>query len=140
MRKTSDLDVLRRVPLFEGLSKPQLRYVLRETKEEPFSPGQTIVREGTSGGRFYLILEGRAKVIINNRSRRTLGPGDFFGELSLIDREPRSATVQAETHIRALSIASWNFLALLQEHWSMGHKVMVELSKRIRALDRSLTH
>lgn len=134
-----DLEFLARVPLFEGLSKADLRRILAETKEELYSSQQTIVREGSAGGRFYLILEGRGNVVINNRKVGKLGPGDYFGEMSLIDKQPRSATVVAETNIRALSLASWNFLALLEEHWALTRKVMSGLCSRIRTLDRSTT-
>lgn len=140
MPKRSELSILRSVPLFEGMSDRNLRVVLREAKEDVFSPGQTIVKEGQAGGRFYVIIEGRAAVLTGSRKRATLGSGAFFGEISLLDRGTRSATVTAETHIRALSIASWNFLSLLEENWGMARKVLVQLCARIRNLERSLTH
>lgn len=132
--------LLAEVPLFEGLSKKELKTVLKESEEEDFNSGQIIVAEGKSGGRFYLILEGRAKVLAGTRTKAILRTGDFFGEMSIIDKQPRTATVQADTYVRTLSIASWNFLALMEENFSLAHKVMSHLTERIRENDRSLTH
>lgn len=134
-----DISVLQKVPLFEGLSRNHLKSILRETQLETIPAGQVVVAEGMPGGRMFLILEGLAKVSVGGRKRATLGPGDFFGEMSLFDKGPRSATVTAETGIRALSLASWNFLALLQEHWPMNQKVLHVLASRVRELERSIT-
>lgn len=128
------------VPLFEGLSKKELKAVLKEAEEEDFNEGQNIVVEGRSGGRFYLILEGRAKVLVGDRAKTTLRAGDFFGEMSIIDKQPRTATVRSETYVRTLSIASWNLLALMEENFPIALKIMRHLSERIREHDRSVTH
>jgi CRP/FNR family cyclic AMP-dependent transcriptional regulator len=138
--RANKVDLLSSVPLFEGLSKKELRTVVKEAEEEVFNPGRDIVAEGKSGGRFYLIVSGRAKVSQGGRGRATLGPGDFFGEMSILDKGPRSATVTADSRVEALSIASWNFLALMQENFSIARKVMQHLSERIREKERSLTH
>jgi CRP/FNR family cyclic AMP-dependent transcriptional regulator len=132
--------MLARVPLFEGLSKKEIKRVASECNEETFNEGQNIVDEGKSGGRFYLIIDGQAKVISRNRTRTTLGPGDFFGEISIIDGGPRSATVRADGYVRALSIASWNFLSVMEENFPIARKVMEQLCDRIREHDKSLTH
>jgi CRP/FNR family cyclic AMP-dependent transcriptional regulator len=132
--------MLAKVPLFEGLSKKEIRRVAKEFKEEHFNAGQNIVVQGKSGGRFYLIVDGRAKVISGNRTRATLGPGDFFGEISIIDNHPRSATVLADEYVRAMSIASWNFLSVMEENFSIAKKVMQRLCERIREHEKSLTH
>lgn len=140
MAKTSADNFLGKVPLFEGLTKKELKSVLRECEEEVFSQGQDIVVQGKSGGRFFLILEGRAKVTIGGRARGTLGPGDAFGEISIIDKKPRSATVTAETPIKALAITSWNFLSILQENWPITNKILQQLCARVRENEKSVTH
>lgn len=140
MPKRDKLSVLKSVPLFEGLAKTNLRSIAREMQEEVYSPGQTIVKKGDPGGRFFVVLEGRAKVVVGNRTRAKLGPGDFFGEMSVIDRAPRSASVVAETHITGLSLASWNLLATLEENWPITKKVLVALSERVRDLENDVTH
>lgn len=137
MTKKRAIDVLGKVPLFHGLSKRELEHIFRETEEETFSAGTRIVSEGESGGRFFVLLEGRASVSIGDRKRGRLGPGDFFGEMSLIDGQPRSATVTADSYVVARSIAPWNFLALLEENWPMNRKVLVALTRRIREMEKS---
>lgn len=137
--KSQKLEALKRVPLFEGLSGAELKYILGETQEVMYSPGQTIVAEGQPGGRFYLIAEGQAKVTVGGRKRRNLGPGDYFGEMSLLAGGARTATVTAESHVKALAIASWNFLALMEEHFSMTRKIMGHLCRRISTLERATT-
>lgn len=135
--KGRELEVLRRVPLFEGLTAKDLKVIHGATQEERFGPGSDMVKEGDPGGRFYVILSGEAKVVVGGKTRKTLKPGDYFGEMSLIDREPRAATVTATAEVRALSIASWNFLVLLEENWKLTTKVLSLLSKRVRELERS---
>lgn len=138
--KDRKLDALGKVPLLGGLSGPELRTVARAAREETFVTGGEIVREGGQGGRFYLILTGRAKVVVGGRSRRTLYPGDFFGELTVIDSGPRSASVVAETDLGVLSLSPTEFFGLLQDHWSITRKLLVALSGRLRAAEKSTTH
>ncbi|MCA1839787.1 MAG: cyclic nucleotide-binding domain-containing protein [Actinomycetota bacterium] len=127
------------VSLFQGLSKADLKRVLKEFEEQSFSEGQTIVAEGQSGGRFYVVLNGRVDVVIGGKKKKQLSSGASFGEMSLIDSQPRSATVIAATHVDTLAIASWNFLALLEENFTITKKVMGQLTKRVRELDKALT-
>ncbi|HVE91840.1 MAG TPA: cyclic nucleotide-binding domain-containing protein [Actinomycetota bacterium] len=138
--KKEGLKLLKSVPLFEGLSGAELKRLLAETEERYFSPGQDLVVEGQKGGPFFLITEGRAKLIMGGRTRKTLGPGAAVGEMSLIDGLPRSATVRADTNIKALAIKSWNFLAILEESWPITKKIMAELSRRVRALEKVEPH
>jgi len=131
----SDLEMLQKVPIFSELSKKHIKFVLKESNPELFSPGQTIVKQGDPGGRFFVIFEGLADVLQGNRKKAKLGAGDYFGEMSVLDRHPRSATVQADTHVRGVSLASWNFLALVEENPSMAKNLLTHLSKRVRALE-----
>lgn len=135
-----NLDILASVPLFAGLAKKELRHLLNETQEERFPAGKVIVTEGGQGGRFFVIVSGRASVISGKKVIATLGSGDSFGEVSIIDKGPRTATVKAETELRALTITSWNFLALLEENWTMTRKILVQLCDRIRRFDVSPTN
>lgn len=134
-----DMSLLQKIPLFQGMSKAHLRSLLKQTNLEKFPSGKVIVAEGDPGGRMFLILDGLAKVSVKGRNRTTLGPGDFFGEISLLDKGPRSATVTAETSVEALSLTSWNFLSLMQEHWTMNAAVLRSLAQLVRHLDRSPT-
>ena len=137
--KQSELDLLAGVDLFQGLSKKELRAIADMAKEMHFSPGQRVVTEGEEGGRFHLILDGKAKVTLGGRTRNVLGPGDYFGEISLIDGGPRSATVTAETPLRTMALAEWNFRPLLKEVPTIAPKVLVEMCRRLRSNEKQLT-
>lgn len=126
------------VKLFESLSQRELKHVLDVTKELSFPAGKDVVVAGEVGGRFYLILDGQARVKVGGRTRQILGAGDHFGEISLIDKGPRMATVTAETPLRALTIAPFNFTPLLEQP-AIARKLLVEMCNRFRALDRSVT-
>lgn len=132
--------MLRSVPIFEGLSEKELRSVVETGKEIQYAAGHRIVQEGATGVGFHLILDGRARVTIGGDQVASVGPGDYFGEMSLIDGGPRSATVEAETELRTLSLTSWEFMPLLDGNPTIGRKMLVELSRRLRAAERSHTH
>ena len=133
------LDALRAVPLFAQLPDRELKLVGRTAREEGFVAGEELVSEGKPAGPMFVILDGKATVIVNGKERASLGAGDFFGEMALIDREPRSATVRADSDVTALAISSWDFLALLKESWELTHQVLTALAGRVRELDKSVS-
>jgi CRP-like cAMP-binding protein len=135
MAKKNAEDVLKSVPLFEGLSKGELKDIAAQAREELYSPGQEIITEGQSGGPFFCITEGRADILVGGKKVGEYGPGSSFGEMALIEGTTRSATIRADTHVKALAITSWNFLALLQDNWDMTKKILATLSKRVRDLE-----
>ena len=108
------LDMLGAVELFSECSKKELGQILAVAKEIDFEAGQNICVQGEPSGRFYLILEGSVAVKRNGRTRATLGVGDYFGEIALIDGEPRTATCTAVTPVNTLAIAQFNFVPLMQ--------------------------
>ena len=140
MAKKDTLAMLSSVPLFDGLSKRELNTILNVAKEIEFDEGHAVVEEGATGVGFHLILEGEVAVLVGGRKRATLGAGNYFGEMSLIDGGPRSATVKTATPVRTLAITSWAFLPLIDKSPSIAKKMLQEMSKRLRALERSLTH
>lgn len=133
-------ELLATVPLFEGLTRRELESILSAAKDVEVEPGKHIVEQGESGLGFHLILEGTCKVVVNGDEIVSLGRGDYFGEMSLIDGGPRSATVIAETRVRTLSLTSWTFLPLLDENPSIAKKLLIEMSRRLRAAERSIKH
>lgn len=138
MQATGQLvDLLGHVALFEGLPNKSLKRIIEMAGERQYPPGEELTEQETKGARFHLILEGSAKVVVNGRTRRRLGPGDTLGEIALIDGQPRTATVVAETEVRTLTIASWNFRGLLREEPDVALKVMTELARRVRELEKS---
>jgi CRP/FNR family cyclic AMP-dependent transcriptional regulator len=140
MAKKDTLAMLKTVPLFEGLSRRELQQIMKVAKEIEFDEGHAIVEEGATGVGFHLILDGEAHVLVGRKRRATLRPGDYFGEMSLIDGGPRSATVKTAKPTRTLALTSWAFLPLLDRSPSIARKLLLEMSKRLRNLERSLTH
>ena len=90
------------MPLFAGLEKRDLERIADSFKERNYSAGDTIAGEGQGGAGFFIIAEGTAKVTVQGEDRATLGPGDYFGEIALIDEGARTATVTAETDMKML--------------------------------------
>ena len=130
--KEARIAALRGVPLLSSLSRQDLSRILELGREQEFRKGAVITKAGNQARDFYLILEGRTRLTVPGRRSATLGPGDYFGEMSVLDGEPRSATIEALTHVLALRIGRTHFLAMLDEFGSVGRKMLVEMSKRVR--------
>ena len=139
-KRANPTALLAAVPLFEELSKKDLKELLETSKEVSFAPGRTIVEEGTTGVAFHMITAGTARVSVKGRTKAKLNAGDYFGEISLLDRGPRSATVTAETEVHTLTIASWNFMALIDHSPALARKLLAGLCKRIRETEKSAAH
>jgi CRP/FNR family transcriptional regulator, cyclic AMP receptor protein len=133
------IELLGSVPIFCSLTSRQLKAVAQSMKVMRFKEGQELTREGEHDARFYLILEGTAKVTVKGRKRAQLGPGDYLGEMAVIDRQPRSATVTAETEVVTLSCAGWNFESVLRKNPGVAMSVLREMSKRLRTAENSPT-
>jgi CRP/FNR family cyclic AMP-dependent transcriptional regulator len=130
------IPLLATVPLFGDLSARELTEVLGAGKDIEFPAGRMIVEEGSIGTDFYLILSGDATVSKGGRVIRRLRPGDFFGEISLLDGGPRSATVVAEGHVLAFRLNRPVMLRLLDRERSIARKVLLEVIKRLRSAER----
>jgi CRP-like cAMP-binding protein len=107
-------------------------------QESYFQPGQIIVTQGTPGQAFYLILGGRVEIVRGNTSLGAFGPGDFFGEMSLLDQAPRSATIRAIDETQCLMLSGWDFKSLLERQPSIAIKLLEVLSRRLRVADERL--
>src|SRR5881398_577158 len=130
---------LERVPLFEDCSLRQLRAVADIASVVEVPERTVLTRAGEPGDEFFIIIDGTALVTLSAQKRHRIQPGEFFGEMSLLDGEPRSATVKAETDLRVLVISRVNFWQLLREVPELTQKMLVNLSRRIRELETNLT-
>jgi len=130
-------DALIDVPLFAGLSKRHLRHIAGLCEEVQFAEGTSLAEEGKPGDSFYVLLEGEAKVIRSGRRLDRLIPGDFFGEIALIDGGPRTASVVATTPVTTLTISRKRFRKMLEEDASIVLAMLEELAKRLRNNERS---
>jgi CRP/FNR family transcriptional regulator, cyclic AMP receptor protein len=128
------LQRLRAVPLFEGMSDKELQDVLGRTRVVEHDGGE-MIEEGRGGVGFHLILDGTVTVLQGGGVRGTLGPGDYFGEISMIDGLPRSATVRPDGPVRTLSLAAWNFDPLLDAHPAMARAMLLGLCQHVRAAE-----
>jgi CRP-like cAMP-binding protein len=139
-RDDAVLDLLRKVEIFADVRPKQLRLIRSMGKEVFFEPGDTLTREGEKGGRLFLILEGEAKVYFGarTRARTTLGAGDVVGEMSLLDGEPRTASVIAATDVHTWSLTSFNFRPILRENPKMMEHLLLILCRRLRTTERSM--
>jgi CRP/FNR family cyclic AMP-dependent transcriptional regulator len=125
------------VPFFSGLDEKKLKTIAAQGKELTYKEGGTIVDEGTMGVGFYLILDGKAEVRKGAKLLATLGKGQFFGEMSIIDEKPRSADVVAVAPTRCWALTSWAFGSLVKSHPEIALMMLKEMVKRLRAAQSS---
>jgi CRP-like cAMP-binding protein len=128
------------VPLFQGISDESMARLADVTGEVDFEPGQFIVMQGQVGTGLYVILDGSARVIRGTDELALLGPNDFFGELSVIDQQPRGASVQAVDKTRCLALASWDLLELLETDPKLALNMIRGMVARIREAGDHLRH
>ena len=132
MTKAEITELLTRVPLFSGCSQREIAAIARAAKEVNRREGAVLARTGEPGVGFFLLVDGKADVLVNGRKRGTLGPGDFFGEISLLDGGPRSADVVAATDVVMLGLTAWVFRGVLEQYPSISQKMLVTLASRLR--------
>jgi CRP/FNR family cyclic AMP-dependent transcriptional regulator len=124
--------VLARLPLFEGISSDSLARLTAVVGEQDFAAGGFIVRQGQVGTGLYVVLSGRVRVVRGSDELAVLVPGDFFGELAVIDQRPRGASVEAVEPTRCLALASWDLLELLEHDPKLSLNLIRGLVARIR--------
>jgi CRP/FNR family transcriptional regulator, cyclic AMP receptor protein len=126
-------ELLRQVPLFADFDKGDLDRLARSFKERTFEAGSAVAEEGRGGAGFFVIGSGEATVSVRGNEHGKLGPGDYFGEIALIDEGARSATITADSDLHCYGITSWEFRPLVVSNASMAWKLLENLAKRLRA-------
>ena len=134
----SNEEFLGRVPIFANCTTDEISAISGVAQESFFAPGQIIVTQGTPGQAFYMITAGRVEILRDGVSLGAFGPGDFFGEMSLLDSAPRSATIRALDPVSCLMLSSWDFKSLLERHPSIAIKLLEVLSRRLRVADERI--
>jgi CRP-like cAMP-binding protein len=127
------VELLRRVPLFADFDKGDLERLARSFKDRTFEAGSAVAEEGRGGAGFFVIESGEGTVSVRGSEHGKVGPGDYFGEIALIDEGPRSATITADSDLRCYGITSWEFRPLVESNASMAWKLLETLAKRLRA-------
>jgi CRP-like cAMP-binding protein len=132
----ASLELLRRVPLFNGLDDKHLKRLGESFTDRPFTAGQELVTEGSGGVGFFVIETGEARVSVEGEPRADLGPGDYFGEIALIDGGLRTATVTALSDGKICGMTSWQFRPLVEDNASIAWPLLEALARRTRELEQ----
>jgi CRP-like cAMP-binding protein len=131
---------LERVELFKGLPADAMRRIAERCGEIDFPPGRHIVTQGMIGNGLYIVVAGRARVVKGDEVVAELGPGDFFGELSVIDQLPRMASVIADEPTTCLALASWDLIAEIERDPQLALNLLRGLALRLRAAGEQHRH
>ncbi len=129
---SAPVEVLRNVPLFAGLEEEDLKQLARQLHERRFPEGAEVTTEGSTGAGFFVITEGNAEVLVGGEHRATLGPGDYFGEVALIDSGVRSASIIAATDLQCYGLTPWEFRPFVEEHPQVAWALLQALASRYR--------
>lgn len=134
-RKDGYVEHLAAVPLFSACSKKDLELVAKRADDIKVEAGTRLVEEGAAGSEFFVVVDGTATVSRHGRRVATIGPGGFFGDLALLDRAPRNATVTADTPMELVVLGQREFAALLEDVSGFAHKLLIGLAGRLREAD-----
>lgn len=134
-RRDVFVELLSQVPLFSACSRKDLGLVARRADEIEVDTGKVLIAEGAHGHEFFVVMDGTADVTRNNKKVATLGPGTSFGELALLDKEPRNATVVATTPMRLVVLGQREFGGLLDEVPGFSRKLLAGMAARLRESD-----
>jgi CRP/FNR family cyclic AMP-dependent transcriptional regulator len=129
-------ELIQQVPLFSTLDKKEVQGLASSMKERNFNEGDTISTEGQSGIGFFIIDEGEAAVSVGGEERATLGHGDYFGEVALIDDGARTATITAKSPLKCYGITSWEFRPLVEQNAGLAWKMLQTLAARLREAEQ----
>ena len=132
---SAPVEALRQVPLFSNLDKKDLDQLSRQMHERRFPEGAEVTTEGATGAGFFVIAEGNADVSIAGEHRTTLGPGDHFGEVALIDDGVRSASITAATDLLCYGLTPWEFRPFVEDHPQVAWALLETLARRSRQAD-----
>ncbi len=124
--------LLQKIPLFSGLEPRELERLSTSFKERTFEPGQTIAVEGEAGAGFFFIESGEAVVKVGDAERGRLGPGDYFGDVALIDMGTRTASVVAESALHCYGLTFWDFRPLVESDSRIAWPLLQAMAKRLR--------
>ena len=133
---TAPVELIKRVPLFAELDDRELKEIAGSMKERTFEAGDTVTEEGKGGVGFFVIDDGTAKVSVGGQDVRTLGAGDYFGEIGLIADVDRTATITAESELRCYGMTLWDFRPLVESNASIAWKMLQALAQRLKEAEQ----
>lgn len=129
------VELLKRVPLFQDLRDRELKVLATRFTDRSFTAGQELTAEGQGAAGFFVIESGEAVVSVEGEARRTLGPGDYFGEIALINRGTRTATITATTDGKSYGLTPWEFRPLVEQNAAIAWPMLEALAARVSELE-----
>jgi len=124
--------MLKKVPLFAGLDDRELQEIATSMRQRRFNAGDTVTQEGAGGVGFFVVEEGQADVTIGGDARGSVGPGDYFGEIALINESPRTATITARTDLLCYGMTPWDFRPLVETNSTIAWKLLTAMAEKMR--------
>lgn len=125
-------DTLKRVPLFAGLDDKELDEIASSMRERRFKAGDTVTQEGAGGVGFFVVQEGEAEVNVGGEVKGSVGPGDYFGEIALINESPRTATLTARTDMVCYGMTPWDFRPLVESNSTIAWKLLTAMAEKMK--------
>lgn len=138
--KTNKVEALQNVSLFSACTNKELAQIASLVDELEVPEGTVLTKEGGPGREFFAVVDGKATVTLRKKKLAQFGPGDFFGEMSLLDQGPRSATVTAATAMKLYVLDARRFSTLLDKHPAVARKILRGLAQRLREIEGAPTH
>jgi CRP/FNR family transcriptional regulator, cyclic AMP receptor protein len=129
---TASTEMLKRVPLFAELDNRELQQIATSMRERRFRAGDIVTQEGSGGVGFFVVEEGEAEVNVGGEARGTIGPGDYFGEIALINESPRTATLTARTDMLCYGMTPWDFRPLVESNSAIAWKLLTAMADKMR--------
>ena len=129
------VELLQRIPLFSELEPRELERLSESFKERTFNAGESVAIEGEGGAGFFVIESGEASVTVHGDERGRLGPGDYFGDVAMIDRGERTATIHAASDLKCYSLTFWDFRPLVESDARIAWPLLQVMAKRLRAAE-----
>jgi CRP/FNR family transcriptional regulator len=125
-------DTLKKVPLFASLDNKELDQISSTMRERRFKAGDTVTQEGAGGVGFFIVQEGEAEVDVGGETKGVVGPGDYFGEIALINESPRTATLTARTDMVCYGMTPWEFRPLVESNSEIAWKLLTAMADKMR--------
>jgi CRP-like cAMP-binding protein len=126
------VEMLKNVPLFSGLDGRELDEIAATMRERQVAAGDVVLEQGAGGAGFFVVAEGEAEVTVDGNPVRTIGPGDYFGEIALLTGSDRTATVTALTDMRCYGMTSWDFKPLVESNSGIAWKLLTAMAQKLR--------
>jgi CRP/FNR family cyclic AMP-dependent transcriptional regulator len=129
---SAPISLLKQVPLFQGLDEQQLESISRTMRERTFPTGRAVATEGQGGVGFFVVESGEGTITIGGEEKGKIGPGDYFGEIALIDEGARSATITADSDLKCWGLTPWEFRPLVESNASIAWPLLKLMAERLR--------